>query len=1280
MNKTNLFLLFLVFILFLPTIYGLQTNISKNEKLYYNQEIDIGLNNLPQTTEYINILITDITTKNIYFDSNVSFLNITNYPFSFLNIYPNKLIINYTLYDNLGNIISNYVYPILLNKNDLTINYYFCNTLSCNDVTGNIFNVNQDIYLFSSNPQVIDYNIIIKDRNNSFFLLNKSLPLNLNLEQGEYQLTIKANIDDILYSNTIYLIVNNNDYIYSETKQDNWDLYFEKISLSSKQDIDQNSIEPSFNESKTKEKLNSKTMYILFGIIVLILISLLFIFSNKKNKPNVGKEEPKSRREEFRSKHQKGFVLFILFLLLLTSNIFADRSDMINYFKYLEIDYPTLESTFTYDYSIDLYVSPNKTSTEIYYPIALDFLLPNTIPQITINQELDDGSLSFEVVDVLFMVDPNKIIIDTNNAILDYSFISRNNLPTQDVSQSCKEIFDFYSTHPITTKLDLIQRTRSSLINDSKFSKECISELINKHYLFPSKQLLKVIYNDNDSLFDYEKKITTDIIINPESDFLYSQPYTININYLNTGTINYIPNTINHNILGMFANDYSFNLNNIIDSSYVFSSNIFEFNPDKYIDSKGGFGIRLNNYFEAGGEEGCFGDYSFVFADTNESIVFKDKNNLTFSNIFVDFDTEVYQIHNLVCDPANGQFNLNVYYLNNMIEKDSYLILPKTESPVVLQTSSVELKKTDEIVANQNLFDLYVDKSKLTSIIRPDKFMFVDNNIFNKDDQNIGLFILDVINSKNYELISYSSSYVKQNYLWTTHKNNITISSFHRNEFGATYIVKIDNKIFSISSNEHIIFEDKYSISVVGDILYVYKIKPVYTPINSTTKDTNIDSNISLDYDRVHYLIKTKLYGNQIIDSNLNIKPLTINESDINKFNYEIFDIINVYGLNKYQTSLFWADVANKTEVGTNNQLINDYNYYCKSSNRTLLFNNLKPYLDEGRLNISKEKYIDGLKYNYILPGTISIKDYNSFCSAKAFSEKRFFILFIYGANYLKSQDSNSLLVDSLEVIDGNQISKLGLDFSNINKLEGSIKTLNYYIALREIKLDSNNSFIKQNYLDVIDYSSLNFKFPKRKSNFNQSSIASYIGTSAYSGWCSRFVQEISNSYTYGVDANKNRIDYISGDAWHQAENNQSIWKITDGEINKSRIFEGTELGIFLSSESNCRYDLDENSYSHVIIYVGDFKNKKQSILSAESEVVHSSLDDYLSDKHSKIHGFQVNKYSPNYCRYLERTKAPYYFILKEVIVPYGFYDNTIKDELGKTELDYVKEYLLEKE
>lgn len=1233
-------------------VVSLTPNFKNIKNNFYNQDVDLGVQDLPQETFFVNLNIFD--KDMILFDKNYTKQNALSIPFNFSKIYPSTLTVKYTFYNNDYKQTDFFESSLLLLETPV-FNFNFCYDAFCEtkEVYGKVFDTNM-VYLSSSLNKDTLFNLditnlITLEKEN---FPNITLPKKLDLKQGVYKFEISfLHQEDILFQKELLLEV----FSESQTITPINYIKFEGYTP----DVEPDDLnKPIQNQTQTK-KSSSKT----YLIIILLVIILIFyiLFRNKKS----------SKKATRRTSRKISLFFIIIFLMFFSINSFAISQYDEYEFSFFYTSLEDLKERFPIPDQLDIYISKYKQNNSVYLPLV-SFNIEDY--QYPMGLSTSIGNLEYTPLNVLFLIDKEKI--EENTAGF---------LPTQPPNPKCEYVIDFFKSKEIRTKADLVNLQKQNLIDVYGFDETCLDHLIKTNWIKEKQILAKINFTPNDfsslknGVYNSNMVFTANMLTKITSIPIY-------INKINYAELLVKPRYESLDELTLLASEKALVLNHL---TFDYNEKIFNFNLSSNKPG-GGLHITLENYNN--------GELEFDVKHLNQSqklkldisnnndiLKFTEKGeenlyvtNLSkFSSLYILNYMHVKSLTNIKTIDTKKRFLQNIFNRSSVYSGRTYDVInpinysKSIEFPYILDFPFDYLLK-------------FKDGKILIPLIKMGMYIFYD--ISEEQDNKIDFYFVEEkesgdlsISEKEATFDPYLEYFVfGNNILEITNIKTIqdkTYFTIEFKEFKESIVVPLKLKSYK---DNYFIYKNKYVISTSGDRLNVYEINEPF-----------FRNNKSLDFDEINMNTKKYMLGEQakyFINNESSYKIMTT--SNLKKFNSYIFDISTSNYFSKMQTYLFYAKQAYISDFGNKSKYDWVENSFCE--NKDIHFPFLKEHLKN--FNFTTLKYygfyetpfsvvLEDTK-NYIIPrNTFETEHYDLLCNhltkSDSYSEYTYFIL--NSANFLKeqsefinfidNQDFENLQEGILFYDDGDDfLTYLKLNFNN-NNYNDSLYILSNFFTINQlfdVNLDNTTSkeMFKANYIDIKNRNSLRFKLPIRNEYFTDEFIkTNYVDTNDNLTNCSLFSTNVLSNYNYN-DIHilaPTHLGYLNGnfilkDAWDMRKANQVIWNYKDDEsLNHNNLFEGLMLGVYIGKTE---YTLSNGSvlknllYTHVVPYIDNYENKSNIILNSGS-------------------GLSVNRSVNAYNYYTTNNRK-----LREILVPYGYYDNTIKDVYGKTELDYVKEYL----
>ncbi len=1249
---------------------------------YYTERIDLGLTDISQEVYYITLEVT--SQERILFERSFLTEEASSIPFKFESFYPSSLVISYSYFSFSQQLIEKKEYPLVLKKINKEINYYFCNDITCSQELFDIFEENKDFYLSSSLKDSF-FNVKVTSQDYLKEYNNSSFPLKLNLKEGIYSLEISTVIENSIFEERLDIIVVSKEEISS---QENNSLENNGMGSSLTPTSSQTFLEK-IKSNSIKDNLRS------YWYILLIIVIILFIILKKRKKETPMERNTLQRKEQQISRREarKIHIFILLFSLIIFSQItFSSTLANKEYeFSYFTDDYNSLVKNFPQENEISLYLTDLKKANSYFFP-----LISHANENLTYFQSLSlqEGFLDYTPIYSLFAIDINK----STGSYAPF-------LPKEPYSAYCKPVLDYFKRYPVTTKADLINRNKSYLENGIGFSKNCIDELITKKWLQEKVVLAEIKFTPHN--YNNQSKIIQTEIFFKKS--ILSNEFNLPVNIIKTDSavVYAYPDPINYNSLKLEIEENGWILSNKVAYPISFSDMDEIYRLSLSQGEHGSFTYTLNNYNEN------FVDFKINFLDQEKNLSF---SSFLSSNYFSvkEGDENKNIITNLLF--RNGNIVLNNYEIYNVMEnrKRKLSISSSSESiKNIYSRKEYALFHTPNFKDNSFFISLSSGKS-LNPIVKDDLYLFYnfDNNLFGKMD----IYLIEAI-SNSYYFVESTANYKLRTNFFLLENEHLKITEVYSSKQSTSFhilfkdenlpiIITNDRKnIISTTYPYFYIYKD-YFIVVSSGVLRVYK---------NNTGYTNKKVNTYSDYDnKLNYLTGKDAQ----IDNNLTkISPLKLK-----LFNSYIYDVSNAQDFSLIEQKLFWANTFVKADLReTNwflkkkfcdvNKIDQDFNIFekhLKRMNFTILkypgysefpFSNVtlesKDYIIK-RNSFTKDNYSLLCDYtkdlnlnnytNIILNSAFYLEDQNNFIEQLSFFKTPIGQIYAgqekypskYLSEYFTSSKEGIIFIDSNNNIAGASFLDFRKDYSSTIDFFANylvFDRLSFFnpndLVFSKDKTENENiqKYIKENYIDPKEKLFLKFKLPKRYTRLTDNYISkNFIMTNPirkYQNRCTALSLDVTNNYHYNMvrhfSVYPRESDFVRDDAWFLATINQVVWDYRrDPPINPNRFFEGMILGIYIGKTTYTypnNYHIPSRAgkkftgllYTHTAPYVDIYKNESGLMLNASFYVSAEEAVDYYTTS-----GRQ----------------------LRQIVMPLNYYDNKIKDKYGKTELDYVKEYL----
>ena len=658
-------------------------------------------------------------------------------------------------------------------------NILLCKDINCNYIIKDNLSIPGQFWVYSESAIISKIDLIkdgeiFKSVNGAKFYVE---------EEGDYEVVITYRFNSLVLTKSVYLSIRSED----------WVDYSDKPIFMEKEDYDQLVKEgstfsqnyPDLELEDSKSKFNLSKYWYLFGILLILV--LFFIFPKPKNEKYIN-----------RRLRKKAFVL--LFLIALLTPIYSMELESID------------DGNFTYPQVINVNITPEYTSNFTFVPLISNFDLDiNSTPRIVIDENNSEYIETFKSFldnnlnsnlntspsdnQTITGINTNKSDIFAKAEIIDVYLLNyevlRDYVPTYFVANSnnplqynMQQLLDFYYSNPIENKLDLIYRTEDYL--RSNFDNKAMDLLIKDKVLIPKKILLKVSVNSN--YFIGECTIFGEIKF--DDSFLVNNPdIRLNINYIASGLITYVPTTENTNAVKLVAQEKGWDLLSIDYNSF--------YNYDKVIDTSELYAL--------------YNDLRYFF---------KGEDYLKF--IF-DPSSDVYSLYPLTTDANSVLFKfMNTDYFlitKKKIEHKLYFTTVKFSNNPTLQKTIVNNYSPIQIDFNSTKFRFELNKD------REDRHKLNINNQVNYITKEKPYYFDYDLNSIYFFKFEYTGNYVTKVFVYTSPYDFTNQYKLSLGDGNVNLVGYLDN---TNPMNPEVIFRDYVSErSFILDINNQQKIIPI---------------------------------------------------------------------------------------------------------------------------------------------------------------------------------------------------------------------------------------------------------------------------------------------------------------------------------------------------------------------------------------------------------------------------------------------------------------------
>lgn len=533
------------FVLFLPIVTAdLQPVFLDQDAYFLGEEINFGLIGvLPDDLNHVGFKII-MPNNYAYVEAIFNLDNLSDYYVVFPSdfTHPNVKAV-YTYYNSNNTEILNQEFMLQFTKLSIMENIKYCINEECGSTTFEQLDANEII--LGTQKKITDKSVsfditVIQEGYVISNLANQDLPYSLSTISGNYEIVITPR-----YNNHKFEATRLSLYVY-ETEKEYQSLgdYIAKAKVQHEQFDLNYSNKPALTNIEIiqpEQKHTNIILFIIIGIIGVIIITFLLL--NKKPKQDKKpKQEDKGNRRK--SRNERGFIVFFIFLFCLSSIHTMSLDDKIKEYQNLEITFDNLQELYPHPDILPIPISNTQPKNIIYYPLSATGL--SDLEKITPVLENNTKNMSVSLETVYFATN-HVNLIETAKA---KGEIIR-------LEAGCEQVFDWFYQNPITEDPSSVtKRTKENLLKEIKITDQkttytdfeknqinnktadlkkkpkyknsenpmvdyCISEVLTKQksilgepYLYGKNILLKIQYEEkNQELITSGETTITDNII-----------------------------------------------------------------------------------------------------------------------------------------------------------------------------------------------------------------------------------------------------------------------------------------------------------------------------------------------------------------------------------------------------------------------------------------------------------------------------------------------------------------------------------------------------------------------------------------------------------------------------------------------------------------------------------------------------------------------------------------------------------------------------------------------
>ncbi len=540
MFNYNKYALLILIIFLLPIVSAeLQPAFLDQNTHFLGEEINFGLVGI--IPEDFNHAQFEIIMPNgySYREATLDLENLGDYyiifPFDF--IHP-QVKVKYIYYNSNNTETLNQEYTLQFTKLPIMENIKYCINTECDKTTFETLDANE--ITINTQTEIIDENVNfdILVAQEGYIIenaLNQRMPYNIDTTPGEYELEITPKYNNKKFE-TVSLSLTAKK---TEEKSQSLGEYMAEIKEQNEENeimITSETTEISSDDS-TSENNNSKNTLLYIGIGILGVIIIAVILFNKKPKT----KDKENRRQ---TRNQRGFLLFFVFLLCLSSIHAASLEEKTREYQNLEITFDKFQELYPKPIIFPIYISNTQPKNTVYYPLSATGLgdFENITP--VLENKTKNMTVSLETVYLAGNLEKMVENAKAKGAALE-------------LETGCEQVMDWFYQNVITEDPNsVVKRTKTNLLKDiiitdkkngytdidkthiknkiaelkkkSQYKKStnpmvdyCVSEVLTKKksileepYLIEKKMLLKIEYEEKnqEAITSDETTITDNII------------------------------------------------------------------------------------------------------------------------------------------------------------------------------------------------------------------------------------------------------------------------------------------------------------------------------------------------------------------------------------------------------------------------------------------------------------------------------------------------------------------------------------------------------------------------------------------------------------------------------------------------------------------------------------------------------------------------------------------------------------------------------------------------
>lgn len=860
-NKKSVLIILIIF--FLPIVNAELQPAFLDENIHFlGEEINFGLVGIiPDDFNHVNFEII-MPNDYSYREATLDLENLSDYyiifPFDFIHPQVN---VKYIYYNSNNTETLNQEYTLQFTKLPIMENIKYCINTECDKKTFETLDANE--ITINTQTEIIDENVnfdilVAQEGYVIENALNQRMPYNIDTTPGEYELEITPKYNNKKFE-TVSLSLTAKK---TEEKSQSLGEYMAEIKEQNEENeimITSETTEISSDDS-TSENNNSKNTLLYIGIGILGVIIIAVILFNKKPKT----EDKENRRT---TRNQRGFLLFVVFLLCLSSIHALSLEEKTREYQNLEITFDKFQELYPKPVIFPIYISNTQPKNTVYYPLSATDI--GDFEKITPVLENKTKNMTVSLETVYLAVNHEKML-ETARA---------KGAVILGVEAGCEQVFDWFYKNPITEDTgSFVKRTKENLLKEiiitdekngytdtdkkqinnkianlkkkSQYKKStnpmvdyCVSEVLTKKksileepYLIEKKMLLKIEYEEkNQEAITSEETTVTDTII------------FLNKNNKDVLEDSFLGSDLSH--IALYV-DYTKDIlkeQNIefkgIEQKQLFTENkiVDDEKINYYIIPNLGGGQELTIKYTAQlfNMEIADSEYGFYYRFANNSEIGPEPSPVKKGYEFVISDKNLSKIRNKLISNVDivGKIKLNTGKYELTWNQETINLLAEVNldsTKYILLDKTIVIEVGDETNGVSLLIDkdygiISQDSSDITILLEEDKTAYISQTPNNLHLETLKKIFLKTSTHKNIELIRLQLPLLfifnfKKNAQTITNEDELYLKTYDdlANLINETKLTKIEKNIIF---NNLISLTEDFSFQKPGGELYKFRFK-----------------------------------------------------------------------------------------------------------------------------------------------------------------------------------------------------------------------------------------------------------------------------------------------------------------------------------------------------------------------------------------------------------------------------------------------------------------------